>query len=509
MSGTHPAWAADWVNGNIVALLPVSDYELGIQQGWIPFNWYTPNGPQSADLALTAVKIEVINFTLISPTGSEKLVAGNNYTINWDAPQDSTITHILIEYSLNNGINWITEAITANTGSYNWQTPNITSANCLIRISDASNSSVFDISNNVFIIYECQAGYSYLDQWGSLGNSDGKFNYAYGVAIDSIGNVYVVDHHNHRIQKFSSDGVLLGWWGRDNLGGSGWHDPGSGLTGAAGSGAGEFNRPVGIAIDASDNIYIADYLNNRIQKITPENVFISWTGSFSHINGVAVDALGNVYASDEGNHKVKKFTTTDIINYTLDIEWGGFGSGDGQFNIPIGVGVDPYGNVYVCDHYNHRVQKFTSDGTLIGWWGLDDVGFKGWHLPGSGRVGMPGSGEGQLNSTYGLAVSSKGYVFVTDRYNHRVHKFTYDGLLISSWGSSGIGNDQFNEPHGIAVKSNGSIYVADAYSHRVQKFVETPLPKADFNKDCRIDLHDYSYFASFWLWCGNPYGCYY
>ncbi len=114
--------------------------------------------------------------------------------------------------------------------------------------------------------------------------------------------------------------------------------------------------------------------------------------------------------------------------YFFITKWGSYGSGGGLFDKPSGVAVDGSGNVYVVDTYNHRVQKFTSDGTFLTKWGT------------------LGSGDGQFNAPRGVAVDKWGYVYVADFGNNRVQKFKGTGAFVTKWGSYGSGDGQFNEP---------------------------------------------------------------
>ena len=144
-------------------------------------------------------------------------------------------------------------------------------------------------------------------QWGSTGTGDGQFKEPDGIAVDSDGNVYVVDTNNHRIQKFTRKGVFLDKWG------------------SYGSGDGQFNHPTGITVDSNDDIYVTDEKNHRIQKF-------SRTGDFT-------------------------------------TKWGSYGSGNGQFKHPYGMAVESDDDIVVVDMVNCRIQKFTSDGDFIRKWG--------------------------------------------------------------------------------------------------------------------------------------------
>ena len=121
--------------------------------------------------------------------------------------------------------------------------------------------------------------------------------------------------------------------------------------------------------------------------------------------------------------------------------------------------MDGSGNVYVADTYNHRIQKFTADGTYLTQWG-------------SG-----GSGDGQFQWPRGIAVDGSGHVYVADTYNNRVQKFTSEGTFLTKWGSYGTGDGQFCHHEGIAVDGSGNVYVADMYNHRIQRFApDYPAP---------------------------------
>jgi tripartite motif-containing protein 71 len=108
--------------------------------------------------------------------------------------------------------------------------------------------------------------YGFITGWGSTGTGDGEFDWPWGVAVDTEGNIYVADGNNNRIQKFDSSGTFLGWWGRDDLGGTGWHAPSSGRTGVSGAGDGEFDSPFGVAVDFNGKVYVTEYWNHRVQK---------------------------------------------------------------------------------------------------------------------------------------------------------------------------------------------------------------------------------------------------
>jgi hypothetical protein len=171
---------------------------------------------------------------------------------------------------------------------------------------------------------------------------------------------------------------------------------------------------------------------------------------------VAVDASGDVYVADSTNHRVQKFTSDG----TFLTKWGSYGSGDGQFIRPSAIAVDGSGNVFVVDGGNVRIQKFTSTGTFLTKWGSAGGG------DGQFGSGLYDTGPGDV------AVDAIGDVYVVDTFNTRVQKFTNAGVFLTKWGCSGGGDGQFGNPIGIAVAGSGDQFVLDAatYDNRVQKF---------------------------------------
>jgi len=350
-----------------------------------------------------------------------------------------------------------------------------------------------DSSGNVYVadagncrIQKFTSKGKFIAKWGSEGNGDSQFNWAYGIAIDRDGDIYVTDYV--WVKKFTSKGEFIVKWGRD------W-----------GSENGEFIYPRGIAIDSSGNVYIVDSGNARIQKLTSNGQFVTkWgsggtgAGQFVGPEGIAVDSSGYIYVPDTWNSRIQKFTSDG----QFIAKWGERGEGDGEFSSPFGVAIDSSSHVYVADTYNHRIQKFTSDGQFIAKWGSYGTGDEQFNYPrgiavdvsgnvyvveaeyqGSHRIqkfssngqfvtkwGSLGSGDSQFNWPVGIAVDSSGYVYVADRGNERIQKFTADGQFVTKWGSNGSEDGQFREPWGVAVDSSGYAYVVDTWNGRIQKF---------------------------------------
>jgi len=227
--------------------------------------------------------------------------------------------------------------------------------------------------------------------------------------------------------------------------------------GSYGSGEGEFAHINGLAVDSSDNVYVTDLFNSRVQKFTSDGDFItSWgglgtgDGQFHRANGVAVDGYDNIYVADQRNHRVQKFTSDgDFIT-----KWGSYGTGEGEFVSPFAIAIHSSGDVFVAQWADDRVvQRFSSDGDFITSWGTY------------------GSGDGQFaRGSWGIEFDDSDDLYAADNHNHRVQKFTGDGTFLTKWGSYGTGPGQFSYPSSVEIDSFGFVYVADNANNRVQKF---------------------------------------
>jgi len=297
---------------------------------------------------------------------------------------------------------------------------------------------------------------NFVSSWADTGFGSGAFSIPQSVATDTSGNVYVADYGNELIQKFDSSGNFLTQWGQ----GSGAQD-------------GELDRPVEVATDPSDHVYVADADDQRIQKFdSAGNLVTKWgsygsgNGQFRELWGITADSSGHVYVADRD--EVKKF---DYSGNFLT-KWGSYGSGEGEFAGPQSVATDASGNVYVADSVNHRIQKFDSSGNFLRmWgWGVDDGSSAFQICTSSCQTGSPGSGNGQFNFPYGLAIDSSGDVYVIEVNGSRVQKFDSAGNFLDKWGSYGSGNGQFASPREIATDSSDNVFVADTYNNRIQMF---------------------------------------
>jgi len=192
---------------------------------------------------------------------------------------------------------------------------------------------------------------------GGRGTGKGEFDSPTGIAVDRNGNFFVADTNNGRIEKFSPTGAFLD------------------VIGIKGSGQGLLGAPNGIAVDSTGNIYVADASNHRVQKRSADGKLIAeWRGpdvGFYGPRRIAIGPDDSVYVMDQGRTRVVKFNPDGQV---LTV-WGTKGSGDGQFDDPASVAVDPRANkVYVADPRNKRIQVFDSDGKFLSKWIVPEWG---------------------------------------------------------------------------------------------------------------------------------------
>ena len=303
------------------------------------------------------------------------------------------------------------------------------------------------------------------------------FNAPRGVAFDTAGNLYVVDSINQTVIKITTAG------GVSTL---------AGLAGSAGSADGtgsaaRFNSPLGIAVDVSGNVYIADNANHTIRKITPAGVVTTLAGlalnagiadgtgsaaRFFNPAGVAVDAAGNVYVADANNATVRAITPGAVVT-TLAGLAGNIGSTDGtgnaaRFSQPMaGIALDGAGNLYVADTNNHTIRKIAPGGVVTTLAGL---------------AGTFGSADGtgsvaRFHSPVGITVDSAGTVYVGDTSNQTIRAITPAGVVTTLAGLAGVFGSvdgtgsaaRFNIPTGLTVDSAGNVYVAESAGQSIRK----------------------------------------
>jgi tripartite motif-containing protein 71 len=368
-----------------------------------------------------------------------------------------------------------------------------------IYFSDGQNSRVQKLSSEG----------EFLAEWGSRGSGPGQFHSPSGLTVDGEGNIYVADTENDRIVKLSPTGEPLALWGDQR--GTHW---------------GEFFHPDGVALDSSGNVYVADTGNNRIVKLSPDGEWLAqWgrlnrdgstspgtdPGEFRSPSSVAVDAEGNIYVAEQVSDRIQKLAPS---GEPLAI-WGRKGYDPGEYAFLQAVTLDDQGNVYGVDGMVGRVQKHAPDGKVVAQWGnRADAGSvfhpNGLAIDGLGRLyvadgteeeqfrdsariqvfslegeqlavfGRAGQAPGRFSVPHGVAVDDQGYIYVADTGNHRIQKLSPSGEAMARWGEPGRGPGQFGNPSGIAVDHDGNVYVADSGNVRIQKLSPEGVPLAQW-----------------------------
>lgn len=316
---------------------------------------------------------------------------------------------------------------------------------------------------------------------GSAGSANGtgtsaSFNQPLGATVDASGNIYVAEGGSHLIRKITPASVVT------TFAGSGTQ----GFANGTGTGA-SFYHPVGLAADASGNIYVADEDNNMIRKITPAGVVTTLAGSgaqgstdgaaasatFYYPCGVAVDGSGNVYVADAFNNKIRKISggvVSTLAGSGTASSVDGTGTG-ATFNQPFSVVTDASGNVYVTDRVGAKIRKVTPAGVVT-------------TLAGSGTASYAdGTGTvASFNAPTGLGIDKAGNLYVTDEANNRIRKVTSAGVVTTLSGTgaqgsmNGAGNaSTFYLPFAIAANAGGLVYVGDFTTNLIRKIVATPF----------------------------------
>jgi tripartite motif-containing protein 71 len=277
--------------------------------------------------------------------------------------------------------------------------------------------------------------------WEIKGNPN-PFRTPTGVAVDSNGNVYIMDTENERIQKFDSAGNFITTWG------------------SPGSGEGQFRNASSwgtlghLATDSQGNVYVIDTNNYRVQKFDGNgNYLTQWgaqgleEGNFRVPYDIAVDAQSNVYICEcQTINRVQKFDATGKFL----IAWGKKGYKDGEFSgDQCTLTVDPDGNILVADR-SGRIQKFDPNGQFLSKITLESV-------------------DNILISPWNIAVDGQGNIYVGDYDHLRITKLDSEGRVLASWTGKDTDGVRFSSLLDIAVDNEGNIYISDALTNTIKK----------------------------------------
>jgi len=304
----------------------------------------------------------------------------------------------------------------------------------------------------------------------------------WGIAVDSDGNLYIADNLNNRIRKVTAGGIITTVAG-GSAGFSGDDGPAT---------AAQLDEPSDVAVDAAGNLYIADYNNDRIRKVTAATGIITTiagngnsgsTGdgnqaTLAEIGGpesVSLDSAGNLYIAEYRNNRIRKVTTGGIITTVAGSSSQG-NTGDGALataatlNSPLDAIVDSAGNIYINDYRNNRIRKVAAGTGII-------TAFAG-----TGANGFSGDGLDAVDAEFGgdigyLALDGDGNLYIPDYNNHRIRKVTASTGIITTVAGTGVSattdgpvaTAELNGPWAVETSSTGDLFIAEYDGDTIRK----------------------------------------
>ena len=304
-----------------------------------------------------------------------------------------------------------------------------------------------------------------------------------GIAVDGSGNLFIGDTDNERIRKVATNGIITTVAGNGAYGFSGDGGP---ATSASLQVSAFSNGGGAVAVDGSGNIFIADTFNQRIRKVSPSGIITTVAGngaygfsgdggpatsaSLSRSSDVAVDGSGNLFIADFQNGRIRKVSPSGII--TTIAGGGNSGLGDGgpatsASLSPGGIAVDTSGNLFIADSRNYRIRKVSLSGTIT-------------TVAGNGTSAFDGDGGPAISSSLSnpgsVGVDGSGNLFIVD--NQRIRKVSTSGIIatVAGNGSNGFSGDggpatsaSLNFPSSVAVDGSGNLFIADFQNGRIRK----------------------------------------
>ncbi|WP_299253351.1 T9SS type A sorting domain-containing protein [uncultured Cytophaga sp.] len=409
----------------------------------------------------------------------------------------------------------------------------------ILYVADTGNSRIRQISTNGVV--SAVAGPLQIHSYSS-GHLDGtginaQFFSPNGLVSDPLGNLYVADTYNNMIRSISTGGVVITIGGnfdvayiRDGIGaGASFSNQLSGITTDpsgnvyvididkvrkitpsgivstfAGSNTmknssgnfilGEFYTPNALISDATGNIYLTDFYNSSIKKITPAGVvttIVAFGNNVRSMTGIVLKD-GNFYISSSYTHSIMRYeTSTGAFTTLAGAGIAGDVNGTGtnvKFNNPAGIAIDSEGNIYLADVGNNKIKKITPDGIVT-------------TVAGSGQAGDADgiAATASFDHPRGIAIDAIGNLYITDYGNNKIRLVTSEGI-VSTIAGSGLEGDldglgeaaEFNNPRDIALDASGNIFVTDNGNFKVRRITNN-ISTAIINKNNVESIESYIY----------------
>ncbi|MEW6237624.1 MAG: cohesin domain-containing protein [Candidatus Omnitrophota bacterium] len=437
--------------------------------------------------------INPAQLKILSPNGGEVCQAGTHNSIVYAA---TGIASVSISYSVDAGVSWIPlSASTAANGAYTWFLPDVSSTTCLVKIANASDGVAIDESDGYFSIKPryiyAMAGngtYGYSGD-GGLATSATLGNQPDGVCADAAGNLYIADMYNNRIRMVNPSGIITTVAGNGTYGYSGDGGPATSAS---------FKNPSGVFVEAMGNLYIADSYNSRIRMVNLSGIIttIAGNGTWGYSgdggpavsaslyipDGICVDATGNLYIADYYNNRIRMVNPSGIITTVAGNGTSG-NSGDGgpatsaSLSRPTSVCVDASGNLYIADSHNSRIRMVNLSGIIT-------------TIAGNGTWGYSGDGGPAVSASLyipnGICMDATGNLYIST--NNRIRMVNACGIITNIAGT-GVGGyiDAYNGdggpainallyfPQGICLNPAGNLYISDIHSIRKMTYESLSL----------------------------------
>jgi len=327
------------------------------------------------------------------------------------------------------------------------------------------------------------AGDNYTQHIGDgAGAAAAELYQPWAVWLDGAGNLQIADTGTQRVRRVSAGTIAT-------VAGTGVAAPGGEAVPAATS---PLDYPMGVAVDAGGNVWIAETHAHRIRQVAAGGLIRTAMGTgaagvgpegmppgqtqLRGPRGLCLDRAGTLYVADTANQRVLRWTPGGVVETAAGNGSPG-AAGDGgsarlaQLSQPSACATDDFGNLFIADTYNHRIRKVDSRGNIAT---VAGTGVAGW----SGDEGPATAAA--LNTPEGVAVDDNGNIYISDTGNHLIRQVTPDGVIhtIAGTGAAGFAGDagpalsaQLNSPAGILLDGAGELYFADTGNNRVRRLV--------------------------------------
>ena len=308
---------------------------------------------------------------------------------------------------------------------------------------------------------------------GFLDNATGTsalFNEPEGIVQDASGNLFIADGSNNAIRRVDGVTGAVTTYAGSSTGVAGFSN--GSLASAT------FDSPDGLAFDAAGNLYVSDYNNNAIRKISGGTVstFYSTANPFGPV-GLCFDSAGNLVVACQDADQIWKINSSAVVTIVAG-NYPGYANGTGSnalFRSPTDVKLDAAGNMYVVDFLNNAIRKITPAGVATTLAGSDVDGNAEGYAAGTGTSAV-------FNNPSGLAVGPGGVIYVEDIYNNDIRRIMPDGsvYIVSGSAVQVPGNQdgtglaaQLNQPDFMYIDGSGTGYFTELSGNRLRKVTLT------------------------------------